>query len=70
MLRFHFNPAAFSALAKEIRRASWGVAIVMGGVIYKDSAGSTIAFGGAGWLLLQIIAFAVESIKSIKGDQK
>lgn len=70
MIRFYFNPSAYQALAKEFRRASWGVAVVMGGLIFKDDGGFAIVIGGAGWLLLQAIAFTVESLKETSGDQQ
>lgn len=72
MLRFSFNPGALEAFAKELRRASWGIAVaaVAGGIKATDWAPSWLIIGGAAvWLVLQCTAVALESLNDDK-DQK
>ncbi|WP_126448366.1 hypothetical protein [Sulfuricystis multivorans] len=62
-LKLYFNPKALEALAKELRRASWGVgaAAAVGGVKLENA--SVLVAGGLGWLVLQVAAVALESIR-------
>ena len=72
MLRFSFNPRALEAFAKELRRASWGIAVAAaaGGIKGTDWAPSWLIIGSAAvWLVLQCTAVALESLKDDK-DQK
>lgn len=62
-LKMVFNPKAMEALAKELRRASWGVTVAAGaGGIKLENTWVLIA-GGATWVILQIAAAALESIQ-------
>jgi hypothetical protein len=58
MLKFHFNPKAVEALAKELRRASWGIAITAaaGGMKAPESAAWVIVGSAIIWALLQCAA--------------
>lgn len=67
MLKLYFNKSAMEALAKEIRRASWGAAIAASAVGYHQSSGIALLLGGGAWLVLQAIAFILESIKDEGG---
>lgn len=62
-LKFYLNEKAFEALAKELRRASWGVGIAAAaGGLKLDNIGVLVA-GGFFWLLLQVSAVALESVR-------
>lgn len=52
------------ALAKELRRASWGVgaAAAAGGIKLEDAW--VLLAGGAAWLILQVAAVALESVQN------
>jgi len=61
-LRFYFNPKALEALAKELRRASWGIGVAAAaGGIKLDNVWVLLA-GGTAWLVLQAAAVALESV--------
>ena len=68
MLTFHFNKDAWDAFAKELRRASWGVAAFGAGVGLQAGSGITALLGCSLWAALQILAVVVQSItvKQIK----
>lgn len=62
-LKIVFNPKAMESLAKELRRASWGVAVTAGaGGIQLDNTWVLIV-GGATWHILQIAAAILESVR-------
>ena len=62
-LKFVFSKIAAGELAKELRKASWGVtaAAAVGGT-YLD-AGLVLVAGAAGWVVLQVSAFLLDSIQ-------
>lgn len=70
MLKFYFNKNAFEALAKEFRRASWGAAVASAAVAYQAGSGVATFLGGLAWVVLQVLAFVLESIQDEKGDPK
>lgn len=53
-----------AALAKELRRASWGLTVAASAFSFKGDGGVLLLFGGLGWLVLQIVAFGLESLKN------
>ena len=61
-LKFYFNKKATEALAKELRRASWGVSVAAAGGGFKLDSTLVLFSGGAAWLVLQITAVVLESI--------
>jgi hypothetical protein len=56
-----FSKQAFAALAKEMRRASWGAAIVLSGAAIKGHW-LGMAAGALAWAVLQVAAFIADSI--------
>ena len=61
-LKLVFSKIAAGELAKELRRASWGMTVAAaGGGTYLD-AGSVLVAGAIGWVVLQISAFLLDSI--------
>jgi len=72
MLKFHFNPKAVEALAKELRRASWGIAIAAaaGGINVPDTAAWVTVGAAVIWVILQSVAFALESLKNEEKEGK
>lgn len=69
-LKIVFNKKAMETLAKELRRASWGVAIsAAAGGIKLDNA-LVLLTGGIAWVVLQISASVLESVQSDKGGSK
>lgn len=68
-LKIVFNPKAMEALAKELRRASWGVTVAAGaGGIKLENTWVLIA-GGATWVILQIAAAVLESIQDERSQK-
>lgn len=63
MLKLYFNSRAFAALATELRRASWDVAVAAAGSGWKLENFWVLFAGGVAWLILQTCALALESIK-------
>jgi hypothetical protein len=63
-LRIGFNPKAFEVLAKELRRASWGVVITAGAGGYKLEDAWLLVTGALVWMLLQIAALALQSVQN------
>lgn len=62
-LKFVFSKIAAGELAKELRRASWGVALAStAGGTHLD-AGLVLVAGAAGWVVLQVSAFLLDSIQ-------
>ena len=68
MLKFYFNKQAMGALAKELRRASWGAGAASAAFGFQSNSGIAALLGGAAWGILQILAFVLESIRDGKGD--
>jgi hypothetical protein len=68
-LKFYFNQNATEALAKELRRASWGIGVAAAGGGFKLDSTLVLFAGGAAWLVLQITAVVLESIKD-EGNSK
>jgi hypothetical protein len=62
-LKIVFNPKAMESLAKELRRASWGVAVTAGAGGIQFANTWVLIVGGSTWLILQIAAAILESIK-------
>jgi hypothetical protein len=52
-LKFHFNPKAAESLAKELRRASWGIAVAAaaGGMKAPESAAWVIVGSAIIWAI-------------------
>ncbi len=69
MLTFHFNQDAWDAFAKELRRASWGAAVLMAGLGLETSSAIAGLLGGIAWAVLQALAIVVQSI-SVKGSKR
>lgn len=62
-VKLKFNKLAARSLAKELRRASWGVVGVTSfGGLHLD-AGLVLVSGAAGWLVLQLSAFVIDSLQ-------
>ena len=73
MLKFYFNRKAFESFAKELRRASWGIAVATAaanGIHWEDNSGLLLACGGIAWAALQAIAVALDSITNEEGNRK
>lgn len=68
-LKFHFNQKAMEALAKELRRASWGISVAAAAGGFKLDSTLVLLAGGATWLLLQVIAVVLESIKDERSSK-
>lgn len=67
-IKFYFNQKAWEATAREFRRASWGIAALLGAGGYKlDSSAATLV-GGLCWVALQCIALMLDSLQD-GGDQ-
>jgi hypothetical protein len=62
-LKFYFNQKAWEALAKELRRASWGISVIFSAGGYKLDNALVLLSGGVFWAILQITALVLESIK-------
>ena len=69
MLRLHFNRDAWDAFAKELRRASWGAAVIAAGIGLQAGSGIAAVAGGVAWAVLQILAVVIQSI-SVSGDKR
>lgn len=61
-MKLVFSERALTTLAKELRRASWGAALVFSGAGIKMNLGLGYVLGAAAWLCLQIVAFVLDSI--------
>jgi hypothetical protein len=70
MLKFYFNPKAMEALAKELRRASWGAAVASAAIGYHVGDGLSALYGASAWIVLQVFAFVLESLKDDVGGKK
>ena len=68
-LKIVFNPKAMEALAKELRRASWGVTVAAGAGGLKFESTWVLIAGGATWVILQIAAAALESIQDERSQK-
>lgn len=64
-----FNPKALESLAKELRRASWGVAVTAGAAGTKFENLWILIAGGAAWVVLQITAAVLESIQDERSQK-
>ncbi|HLX30287.1 MAG TPA: hypothetical protein VKV24_17555 [Casimicrobiaceae bacterium] len=65
----YFNPKAFGALVRELRRASWAmaIAIVAPGITGVEWAPQWLITAGAvSWVLLQCMALALEPLEGGK----
>ena len=62
MIKFYFNKKAMEALAKELRRASWGVGVIFSAGGYSLNKPWVFFSGGVFWLTLQIFALVLESL--------
>lgn len=69
-LKFYLNLKALEALAKELRRASWGIAIAAGAGGFKLDNAWVLLAGGLTWLLLQVAAVALESVKDERNEHE
>jgi len=71
-LQFYFNPKAAESLAKELRRASWGIAVAAaaGGMKAPESAAWVVVGSAIIWAILQCAAFALESLKNEEKDAR
>lgn len=65
-LKLYFNQKAMEALAKELRRASWGISVAAAAGGLKLENTWVLLAGGLAWLILQVAASALESIKEDK----
>jgi len=63
-LKFYFNQKAWEALAKELRRVSWYVGVLLSACGYNLKNAWVLLFGAAFWSALQLIALLLESIKN------
>jgi hypothetical protein len=70
MLKLYFNKKALETVAKEIRRASWGAAAASAAVGYQSTSGIATLLGAGSWIILQVFAFVLESIRNERGDEK
>lgn len=62
-MKMYFNKQALERLANELRRASWAVAVGgVAGVFLVDEAWAAAA-GGIAWLVMQVMAVILESVK-------
>lgn len=51
-LKFYFNQTAMAALAKELRRASWGISVAAAAGGFKLDSALVLLIGGSAWFLL------------------
>lgn len=63
-LKLYFNPKAWEALAKELRRGSWSVSVLLGIGGYNLDQAWILLFAGLSWAILQIAALMLESVKN------
>jgi hypothetical protein len=68
-LKFYFNQKSMESLAKEFRRASWGISAIAATGGFKLDSALVALFGGSMWLLLQILAVVLESIKDERSSK-
>lgn len=64
-----FNHKAMEALAKELRRASWGVSVAAGAGGIKLENTWVLITGGATWVILQIAVAVLESIQDERSQK-
>jgi hypothetical protein len=62
-MKLVFNARAMESLARELRRASWGICIAAGAGGIKLENKWVLLAGGATWVILQMAAVALESIR-------
>jgi len=68
-LKLYFNQKALESLAKELRRASWGVSIAAATGGFKLDSIGVLLVGGAAWLVLQITAMVLESVEDERSSK-
>jgi len=62
-LKIVFNPKAMADLAKELRRASWGVTAFAGAGGFALQSTWVYIAGGLAWVTLQVAAAILASIQ-------
>lgn len=62
-MRFYFNKQALESLARELRRASWAIAVsgVVSAFVVDTFRAAVV--GGIIWLVMQIVAVVLESVR-------
>jgi thiosulfate reductase cytochrome b subunit len=72
MLKFYFNRNALEALAKELRRASWGIAVAAAasGIKWDTTSGWLLLGAAVAWVVLQGVAVALESLTNGRSNRK
>ena len=63
-MRFRFRPETARELAKELRRASWGIAAFGGGFYAKTGDAAYVVVAALGWAALQSAAFVADNLES------
>jgi len=69
MPKLRFNKEAWDAFAKELRRASWGVAAFAAALGIHAASGLTALLGCFAWAVLQVLALVVQSIAANGGKR-
>lgn len=62
-MKLRYSQKAVAALARELRRASWGAALIFSSAGIKLNLGLGYVLGAASWLALQVAAFLLDSIE-------
>ena len=61
-MKLHYSKKAVSLLARELRRASWGAALVLAGAGIKARLGIGYILGALAWVILQGVALVLDSL--------
>jgi len=69
-LKFYFNQKTWEAAAKQFRAVSWGIGGLVTAAGYQISNGWVLAASGFAWLVLQVCAFVLESVKHEHDDER
>lgn len=71
-MRFYFNRKALESRAKELRRASWGIAVAAaaGGIKWDTTPVRVLLGAAVAWVVLQGAALAVESLSNGRSNHE
>ena len=62
-LKLYFNQKAWETAAKQMRLLAWGIGSIVTAAGYHLSNGWVLLTSGLTWLILQVAAFVLESVK-------
>lgn len=67
-MKLRYSKNAVSLLAKELRRASWGAALILAGAGIKARLGIGYLLGALAWVILQGVALVLDSLENDEED--